>query len=341
MSETNIIIHLTPEDVAETRFAFSPALELATSYQMLMKAKPDARFRFWMDEMRRALYGLEFPYLQALTSSYVYIPDFLTPTPLAPGMTIEAEIEQIMATPDEIVRKNILSLIEAEGETEILRQYLTYPREMLYCLSDELRLYWGRTLMRHWPRMKSVLEEDILYRGRNLALGGYRKLFEDLSPAMSYQRGAIRVTKKRGENDYDVQLKGSGLQLVPAIFSSSVVMWQIVPEWHPMVIYVPRGTGLWWREPPQTPDQSLEIALGAGRARVLQALVTPASTGELARRLNLTDGAVSQHLSRLRQAGLVESQRSAKKVYYSLTSRGAQLLLLFDGKYDAAVKNAG
>ena len=103
----------------------------------------------------------------------------------------------------------------------------------------------------------------------------------------------------------------------------------IEPEWQAMLIYAPRGTGLWWREFTPTPDQSLEIALGEGRAQVLRALVTPMNTGEIGLRLHITAGAVSQHLNRLQQAGLVEPHRSGKRVYYQLTERGEKLLALF------------
>jgi len=96
-----------------------------------------------------------------------------------------------------------------------------------------------------------------------------------------------------------------------------------------MIIYRARGLGLWQQEEPDR-NPSLEIALGAGRARVLQLLTTPANTGEIARKLHITAGAASQHLSRLNDAGLVEPYRSGRRVYYHLTDRGAQLLLLFD-----------
>jgi len=43
----------------------------------------------------------------------------------------------------------------------------------------------------------------------------------------------------------------------------------------------------------------------------------------------LPPGAVSQHLARLKQAGLVESQRAGNRVYYRHTPRGKALVELF------------
>ncbi|MEP6986504.1 MAG: helix-turn-helix domain-containing protein, partial [Chloroflexota bacterium] len=93
--------------------------------------------------------------------------------------------------------------------------------------------------------------------------------------------------------------------------------------------YQSRGIGLWWRQNEAVPDESLEIALGAGRAHVLRVLATPSSTSEIAHQLEITAGAASQHLSRLQHAGLTEPRRSGQRVYYHLTRRGESLLALF------------
>ena len=74
----------------------------------------------------------------------------------------------------------------------------------------------------------------------------------------------------------------------------------------------------------------LETLDDAGRASVLAELInTPATTTELAHHLHLTAGAVSQHLSLLQRAGLVNPQRSGKRVYYQLSPKGSDLLRLF------------
>jgi ArsR family transcriptional regulator, virulence genes transcriptional regulator len=44
----------------------------------------------------------------------------------------------------------------------------------------------------------------------------------------------------------------------------------------------------------------------------------PLSVGDLNARLELSQSALSQHLALLREAGLVETRRSAQSIYYSL-----------------------
>lgn len=73
----------------------------------------------------------------------------------------------------------------------------------------------------------------------------------------------------------------------------------------------------------------LEITLGTSRAQILIALQSPLNTGELANKLTLSAGAVSQHLKNLQQAGLIKSTRNGKNVYHRLTRRSRRLLALF------------
>jgi len=177
--------------------------------------------------------------------------------------------------------------------------------------------------------MVAILEGDMLYRARQLALYGSKTLFADIQPGLSLEDGEIKIPKK--DKHFEAVLHGSGLQLVPAIFSGFCnIHWQINEMWHPMIIYGARGVGAWRQtNENEPPDQSLELTMGSARARVLVSLLTPLNTGEIANSLDLSAGAISQHLDHLNQAGLVEPHRSGKRVYYHLTSRGTQLLTLF------------
>jgi DNA-binding HxlR family transcriptional regulator len=128
--------------------------------------------------------------------------------------------------------------------------------------------------------------------------------------------------------DIELTLNGEGIQLVPTIFRGCGRMFQITPGWQSMLAYGVRGSGLWCQK--AASNQSLELALGAGRARVMRALASPASTGEVALKVRISSATASQHLTRLRRAGLVEPRRSGKRVYYCLTPRGEDLLALFE-----------
>lgn len=51
------------------------------------------------------------------------------------------------------------------------------------------------------------------------------------------------------------------------------------------------------------------------------------SVGELQSQLDLSQSALSQHLSRLREAGLVQTRREAQSIHYSLPEGPAQRML--------------
>lgn len=326
-----ITIDVTPTDLANIRFGYTPIMELITSYRAIYKPDRRAFYHRWAEEAESAIHDIDLPYLHAMATVPFYIPDFLTPTPTTTITNIEVELSRLREVPIDIIRKNITYALSLAGESDILRHFMVYPRDAMDCLIDEIRLYWQRTLAHHWPHMLSVLDGDVLYRARNLALEGTKALLESLHPKLQLEEQRIVFTGSHKPDTFkkDYSLYGTGVQLVPSIFVCHLT-WQIEPEWQPMLLYQSRGTGLWWAENP-TPvdDASLEIALGAGRARVLRLLSTPAHTGEIAHRLAITAGAASQHLSRLQQAGLTEPRRSGKRVYYHLTRRGEKLLALF------------
>ncbi|MFE5711163.1 ArsR/SmtB family transcription factor [Streptomyces sp. NPDC056501] len=71
---------------------------------------------------------------------------------------------------------------------------------------------------------------------------------------------------------------------------------------------------------------ALADLLGRTRARVISHLAQPASTTELAERLGVTPGAVSQHLGVLHRAGLVTMARQGNLVLYLRSTFGDQLL---------------
>jgi DNA-binding transcriptional ArsR family regulator len=74
-----------------------------------------------------------------------------------------------------------------------------------------------------------------------------------------------------------------------------------------------------------TPAPSRPV-LGRTRAAALRALSAPCSTSELARRMDLTPGAISMHLTVMQRSGLLIRQRAGRVVLYRVSSIGEALL---------------
>jgi DNA-binding transcriptional ArsR family regulator len=324
-----ISIQLDSTDLENFRFAYSPMIELVSSFKLLHDPSRWGMFMPWVDDAMRALDGIDLPYMYAAIQASPYIADFVTQTPQRSDITFNEAIAEIRNTPAELIRNHIECIIEEGVENEIHHHFLAYPADAVECLIAEMTLYWERVLAQHWPRIQTVLENDVLFRAREMALQGVGSMLTNLNPMMQYLEGQLLRDKiyKKKLKDKHFQLGGRGLQLVPAMLGR--LSWQVVPEYQPMIIYRARGAGLWYAPQQQDTEKALVIALGEGKARLLSALNTPSHTTELARKLGITAGAVSQQLSRLSEAGLVQAHRSSNKVYYRLSPRGEKLLMLF------------
>lgn len=347
-------LNLQSDVLTSLRFTYSPLVELTTSYRVLRGNWERGTYWRWLEEAQQAISDTHFPYMENLiTPGFLfkgagksvpkgYIPDFLTPTPECSVHDIEQDFERLMNLDVTIVQFCIQELIGIVGPNDLLCDFLAHPQEGMAALIVELREYWQRTLAHHWNRMMAVLENDILYNSRILTLNGIESLMPNINDKIGFDAGAITIGWSRSDceverrkklavmdkPDREVDILSDKFHLVPVIFAANGVYYQVTEPWQPMILYTPRGAGLWNYELPK-PSEALELVVGAGKSRILVALDTPFSTGELAQKLSLTAGAVSQQLGKLHQAGLVESHRSGKHVFYRLSQRGTQLVSLF------------
>lgn len=161
----------------------------------------------------------------------------------------------------------------------------------------------------------------MLRRSRQLAVGGARELFADLHPNVRWLGDRLVVTRSW---EYSASL-GDGLVLVPTSFSWPDVTVMVEP-YRPMLIYPATGVGTLWTSGPPPAPGALAALLGRTRAQILTALADPATTSVLARRMSLTPGAVSQHLTVLADAGLVTRRRLGREVVYRRTPVGDSLV---------------
>jgi DNA-binding transcriptional ArsR family regulator len=101
--------------------------------------------------------------------------------------------------------------------------------------------------------------------------------------------------------------------------------------WPRTIIYPARGVGALWGEPVSASPGALGDLVGRSRARLLDALDSPASTTQLARSTGLAPGAVGDHLAVLLRAGLLDRARSGRSVLYTRTALGDALAAVSGG----------
>lgn len=322
-----ISIRVSADDLMQTRFAFSPLWEVVASYRVLVDPARHAVHLPWVRRAYEELRGLDLRPLDALVRAQGYIPDFLTPPPTTPFPDFFEEVERLRGSEPERVRIETGRLgIHGPDHARALGAYTDDPRGAVGRLADLLVEYHERVLAPYWPRLYTLLEGDVLKRSRTLAFEGPEALFGGLHRAVGYRPGVVEVYKRF---EQDVDPEGRGVLLIPVAFAWPDVYVITDAFWQPTLVYSPRGVAtLWQGERPAT-GEALRAALGGGRASVLKSLVVPSTTTEIARSLGSSPGTVSQHLSRLRRAGLVEPHRRGRRVYYSLSSGGESLLDLF------------
>ena len=122
-----------------------------------------------------------------------------------------------------------------------------------------------------------------------------------------------------------VELGGRGLLLMPTAFSAQRPSVIAVEPWQPTLMYPARGIALLWESAREAAPE-LAGLIGATRAQILVSLDAPQSTTELAQRLGLTPGGVSQHLSVLAGGALVAREREGRVVLYARTALGDALI---------------
>jgi DNA-binding transcriptional ArsR family regulator len=310
----------TPEDVAGIRFAFSPLWEAVMSLIVLRAPASHALHLPWVRATRPMAADLDLSELFALVPVRGPTADFLAPPPASPLPEFAAELEVVRRTPPERV---VAELPQVPGLPEPVADRIQEdPGAAVGRLADALQAYWDAALAQHWPRIQALLEADVLWRSRHLALGGTRALFDDLHETITWHGGRLSAADPF---EYSGSLSGEGLLLVPSVMPWPDVRKMVEP-YQPMLAYPARGIATLWETGTPPAPGALAALVGKTRAALLTALAQPASTTTLAQRLSITPGAVSQHLSVLYGCGLVARSRVSRSVLYRRTRSGDMLL---------------
>ncbi|MGW0481457.1 helix-turn-helix domain-containing protein [Nonomuraea sp. NPDC003214] len=314
-----ITYRLSVDDLADVRFACSPLLETVTSLWALRRPERHAIHLPWIRRARAALAGAapaDVAVLDGLLSpGRDWLPDFLTPRPAVRSPDIAGELDRLRGTPPE------------RAQADFRAVYGTHPLPGTTdpaAIAGVLGRYWDAAVAPHWPRMRAVLEADLLHRARQAAADGAAAVLRGLDHRVSFADGALRVYGGASLN-YEADVAGRGLWLVPTLFAPQTIA-PVGPGEPPTVIYRCRGIGTLWETSAAPPPEALAALIGPTRASLLATLDDPMSTSELARRHGVTPSAVSQHLAVLRRNGLLSRTRAGRQVLYARTALADQLM---------------
>ncbi|MFJ8627695.1 ArsR/SmtB family transcription factor [Kitasatospora sp. NPDC093550] len=315
-------------DLATTWFAVSPIHEAVLSLRMWTHPGVYRLQTQAFEQLRPAFEQLTSrPLLLSLVARNRWVPDFLTPRPASPSPDFHSELAIVRALPPEELRDELGQTFRMhDGPLPAeLSTGLAAPERLLARIADALEEYWEVCLApAWWPQARTVLEADLVYRARLLAQHGAAALFADLDHRLHWENGVLSINRHWADGDVETPVEGRGLVLCPTFFVRGAIT-MISNARAPQISYPARGqAGMAGRGTP-VPTRAVEALVGAPKARLLALLAEPASTTDLAYRLGVTPGAVSQHLSVLAATGLVTPARHGRSVLYRRSPLGDEL----------------
>jgi DNA-binding transcriptional ArsR family regulator len=308
------------EDLLRTRFAIAPLMELVGAMYALRDPTRYSIHRPWVDWARPRIEGLDLSLFDVATPvGGPFWPVFVGPPPRAPAAGISEELRRVRATPPDLVRAELERSYPA-GVPAAGRLLVEDPARGRDLLVGQMRELWDAALAPWWSRIVALLESEIAWRARRLAAVGPRAAFTALHDTVRWSDGVLHVQPTR-KAAATVDLNGRGLLLVPAVFTWPSVWPRTDPPWDPALVYPPSGIAELW-DGDGVRDGALEALVGQRRARILLELDIPSATLELARRMTVSPGSVSEHLGVLKRAGLVTGRREGRRVVYTRTANG-------------------
>lgn len=314
-------IHFTARDLGSVRIAVAPdpLWELSLSMHVLRLRTTDP----WMAQWKQGLVRQLEPHSSlrheiapplALNPPLGYFPDFLTPTEGLQGL--DAGLEAVEATPRRRLRRELETF--AAAHPRLAHRIPTH----VGALVKAMRRYHDVALGPIWDRIRASFDAERALRARSLSDGGVAALLNSLAPGTAYRDGVLEISNYIASRD--LYLDGRGLLLVPSYFKRAEKPMVLAdPELTPVLIY---SVSPEVRTPAERSEYGLPALIGRTRAAVLELVADGGTTTGMASRLGISAAAVSQHLSVLRDGGLVNSVRSGNFVHHGLTPLGRRML---------------
>jgi DNA-binding transcriptional ArsR family regulator len=337
---------LMPEDATEVTFAVSPLVELAWAWHVLVGDGHHPDRAGWTAATRSALPADLMAALEAWSFTVSAIrpvwladPTFLPAgrgddwlaglDRLAPARFAELTLRPLLRfrgrsgrIADQRPTAEVVALARARGPaaTRAVRLLLDDPEKARGVLAGVLARFWSLCFQDEWQRSAPALHAEIRARSRG---GGWPIALRGVSPAIRVEAGRRLVIDK--VQNKTLTVAGRGLVLVPTCFGGPHVYVADERD-RPVVVHYP------FPAPGRAADRRLTVRrLSAlahpARLEVCRAIaVEPRSAREIARLWRFTESAVTKHLSVLRAAELVRSERVGHFVRYSLDESAIQIL---------------
>lgn len=328
-------IEVSPADLARCRYAISPLGEAVAALWLASGRRPAGVLEPWVARWRPRYGQLRQadPAVGALVGlfhGHGYHADFVQPPPAGVGLSFADELAAVRATPLDRARAELARTLAGRPAPPTYAQRIFDGPDVVDRLAGAIEATWEALVAPEWPRLRAILERDVVQRAGRLATSGWAAALADLDPRVRWESdgrsGAIVVRYRVPTGRH--RLGGQGLLFVPTVFGKLICY--VEAPWPYALVYPARGVGDLLGSASRAgrtgPPDALDRLVGASRAAVLRALAVPATTIQLVAALGLGLGTVGDHLTVLRDAGLVRRTRVGRSVQYQLTPLGDTLV---------------
>ncbi|MBT2469006.1 helix-turn-helix transcriptional regulator [Streptomyces sp. ISL-66] len=323
-------IHFTASDLARTRVAptIGAAAETMYSLRMLRNCATSALpFRPWQAAVRGRLGAQARPLTSLLA---VDGPDIDLMALMGDAPSLEAGIDTLLGASSSRLRTELEHIAFHPSQLSWARQLAEGGLDARRHFAAGIAACNEVLVAPYWSTARSHVEGVRAGFARSLLDGGVERLLEGMCvPLVRWRAPVLEV---RYHRHVEVHLGGRGLVIAPTVFlwRDPALMWDSQDETSSPTLALPTigdaraGAALW--DAARGPDQSLGALLGRTRAAALKVATEGCSTTELARRLNVSIAAASEHAAVLRNAHLITTSRRGKSVVHTVTPLGAELL---------------
>ena len=313
-----IVVRLDAASLARVRLAASPVTE---AVMWLWLTATGGRHGVFGDPGAAARYTLRDPDVallaRVLAASSTYIPDLLTPKPVAGSAkhALRWQLETIRETPRQAALTQLAGYPDAGDEVRHAAERGTFAARA----ANGLRTFWRHTLADGWPGLHGRIQADLAIRSRLMVEHGIGAVLGSIHPSVVWTGLDLHVHK---DFDDEMHFTEDELVLVPSVLAWPKVLAQLCDPARAVLCYPAHGVGVSAAGP--NPG-ALARLLGNTRAALLRDLDVPRSTTDLSKRHQLAPATVSYHLRVLHSSGLVTRLRDRRTVLYRRTEQGDAL----------------
>ncbi|MGH3465104.1 MAG: ArsR/SmtB family transcription factor [Kribbellaceae bacterium] len=313
-----LTVHLTALDLSRTVVRSTPSVmtELTSAGARLMTDVGQDNLVAWTARTGAALRPVMRPFLD-LCRVPRWRPDFLTPA--SNGSDIEAELEQVLATPASRLQAELGPRLDAGELVPRVGALASGDAAAIDQLRAAIVAFHAVAIAPYWTEIVAAVQADRAARGTTIVEEGVEQALRSLSPSLRWESSVLSYQCPGGD-DIDINPFGRGLMLVPSYLKHQPSFMDRADA--PIVITYPIERPL--SEP--TTRRPLADLLGRTRAGILRAVDGGRNTTELATTVGTSIASASQHAAVLRAAGLITTHRTGPGVRHTLTPLGRSLL---------------